>query len=154
MAKLTSDIEKFLKELIEEANEGFVEIGRNDLASYFKCSPSQINYVLTTRFTPYRGYYTESRRGGGGFIKISAISHEKDEYLLHVLNNLDDEISLFQAENLIEDLYERDIIDENTKNLMVYALNENSLQQVFSQKKNAVRMDILKNMLIEIIQRS
>lgn len=76
MPRLSNIIEEFIKELLEETEDGIVEIQRNELADYFDCAPSQINYVLTTRFTPYMGYYVESRRGGGGYIKIVKVGIE------------------------------------------------------------------------------
>ena len=78
MAHLTSEIENFLKALLENSTDGMLEIGRNDLAIRFDCAPSQINYVLKTRFTPYNGYLIESKRGGNGFIKIITIVKEDD----------------------------------------------------------------------------
>lgn len=70
IASLSDFIEKYLKELLEEAEKDFIELQRRDLAEAFRCVPSQINYVLQTRFTPEKGYLVESRRGGGGFIRI------------------------------------------------------------------------------------
>ncbi|NLK42961.1 MAG: CtsR family transcriptional regulator, partial [Tissierellia bacterium] len=78
MPGLTNIIERFLKSLIDAQEDGIIEIQRNELAEKFNCAPSQINYVLSTRFTPYKGYYIESRRGGGGYIKIIKVSI--DEY--------------------------------------------------------------------------
>ena len=93
MAGLTSDIEKFLKALLDNTQEGFVEIGRNDLATRFECSPSQINYVLSTRFTPYNGYLIESKRGGNGFIRIITIVEDEDDYIKYIIKNLDKELT-------------------------------------------------------------
>src|SRR5690554_5485877 len=84
MARLSDIIEEFLKTLLTES-EGELELQRNDLASYFECAPSQINYVLATRFTLNHGYYIESRRGGGGYIRITRLDLEKDDYLLQLL---------------------------------------------------------------------
>lgn len=70
IASLSDFIEKYLKELLEDAEKDFIELQRRDLAEAFRCVPSQINYVLQTRFTPEKGYLVESRRGGGGFIRI------------------------------------------------------------------------------------
>src|SRR5699024_12667377 len=86
MAALSNNIEKFLLELLEETNDGVVEIGRNELANQFNCAPSQINYVLTTRFTPYKGYYIESKRGGSGYIKIMKLSFKEDEPIDMLIN--------------------------------------------------------------------
>ncbi len=65
MARLSDIIEDFIKEMFQENNESELQIKRNELANYFSCAPSQINYVLTTRFTEDKGYYIESKRGGG-----------------------------------------------------------------------------------------
>ena len=81
---LTSDIEKFLLERMRLEKREYIEIGRNDLAEQFNCAPSQINYVLTTRFTPYQGYYVESRRGGSGYIKIIKLEMTEDQ----LINNI------------------------------------------------------------------
>ena len=70
MSDVSNNIEKFLLNMLNKTENGVLEIGRNVLASRFNCAPSQINYVLSTRFTPYRGYYIESRRGGAGYVRI------------------------------------------------------------------------------------
>ena len=70
MATLSDSIERYLKGRLSKAVEGVIEIRRSEVAEQFDCVPSQINYVLETRFTPQRGYYVESRRGGGGYIRI------------------------------------------------------------------------------------
>lgn len=74
-------IEQFIKELFKD-DEDFIEIQRNNLAEQFNCVPSQINYVISTRFTPNQGYYVESKRGGGGNIKIKKINISKSNYLM------------------------------------------------------------------------
>ncbi|MDO4594250.1 MAG: CtsR family transcriptional regulator [Tissierellia bacterium] len=154
MSGLTSDIENFLKELLEEASDGMVEIGRNNLASHFDCSPSQINYVLTTRFTPYKGYYIESKRGGNGFIKIMTITEESDDYIIHVLNNIKSQLSVFESENLLKDLNEKGYLTENEMRIMRYSISNNALKNVDSKRRNLVRSDILKNMLVSFVTRS
>ena len=68
LAGISDRLERFLKELLEKSDNGIIEIGRNELANKFSCAPSQINYVLTTRFSSKNGYYIESRRGGSGYI--------------------------------------------------------------------------------------
>ena len=79
MPGLSNMIERFIKSMIEMAEDSTIEIQRNELAERFDCAPSQINYVLTTRFTPYKGYYIESRRGGGGYIKIIKVGIDENE---------------------------------------------------------------------------
>ena len=83
MAKISNSIEDFLLAMLKEA-EGSLEIQRSLLAERFDCAPSQINYVLTTRFTPYKGYYVESRRGGGGFIRITKVRFPNAELARNV----------------------------------------------------------------------
>ena len=79
-------IEEFIKEMFLE--DDFIEIQRNDLAQYFNCVPSQINYVISTRFKPSQGYYVESRRGGGGHIRIQKVNITKSNYLMHAINSI------------------------------------------------------------------
>ena len=79
MARLTDVISEFIKALLDES-EGELELQRNEMAEYFECAPSQINYVLATRFSINQGYYIESRRGGGGFIRITQLDVDKDDY--------------------------------------------------------------------------
>ena len=84
-------IEEFIKELFEE-NE-YIEIQRNDLAEQFNCVPSQINYVIATRFKPSQGYYVESRRGGGGHIRIQKIDVSKTNYITHIIKNIGEQLT-------------------------------------------------------------
>ena len=104
MAKLSNSIEEFLNELIFESG-GVVEIQRSKISDQFNCAPSQINYVLTTRFTPFKGYYVESRRGGGGYIRIVKVKLEDDEDILErFLDFIGDSITKNNSDDLIEEL--------------------------------------------------
>lgn len=85
MAILSDSIEQFIKSLLEEYDE-MIELQRNELANYFSCAPSQINYVLATRFSPEKGYYVESKRGGGGYIKLVRIDTDQHTYISSLLN--------------------------------------------------------------------
>ena len=85
--KISDIIEEFIKEMFDDGEE-LIEIQRNDLAEQFNCVPSQINYVISTRFTPNNGYYVESKRGGGGCIKIKKVSLSKNSYLLNIMKNI------------------------------------------------------------------
>lgn len=87
MPGLSNIIESFIKELFKDTENGIIEIQRNEMAEFFECSPSQINYVLSTRFTPYKGYYIESRRGGGGYIKIMKVGIESNEDINNIIVN-------------------------------------------------------------------
>lgn len=153
MAGLSNNIERFLLELIEETKDGIVEIGRNELASQFNCAPSQINYVLTTRFTPYKGYYIESKRGGSGYIKIMKLSFKEDEPIETLINDtIGDNITKDKAYHLIKALLEEEIVGEREAQLMYHALEDVALTNVSMDFRNIVRADILRNMLLAFLR--
>ena len=101
--RMSDVIEEFIKDLFDEDESDLIEIQRNDLAQKFNCVPSQINYVIATRFKPAQGYYVESRRGGGGHITIRKVNNTKEDYLMHIINNMGNSISNSEAEILISD---------------------------------------------------
>ena len=84
--RISDIIEDFIKEMFDETD--FIEIQRNDLAQQFNCVPSQINYVISTRFKPSQGYYVESKRGGGGHITIKRINTTKSNALMHIISSI------------------------------------------------------------------
>ena len=100
--RVSDIIEEFIKEMFEQEENDFIEIQRNELAEYFKCVPSQINYVISTRFKPSQGYYVESRRGGGGSIRIRKISTTNEEYIMHIINNIGNTLSSSEVDILIK----------------------------------------------------
>jgi len=150
LSRISDAIEEFIKGLIQEA-EGQIEIQRNELADYFQCAPSQINYVLATRFTIDRGYYIESRRGGGGFIRVSRLDVDKDDYLLHLITSrIGNSISQTDAENIIARMQEQGIITEREAALMKAAVNEKYIS-VPATIKDTIRARIFKGMIIALI---
>lgn len=154
MAGLTSEIEKFLKMMLEDSVDGMLEIGRNDLATRFDCAPSQINYVLSTRFTPYNGYLIESKRGGNGFIKIITVVDE-DSYISYLIKNLKKDMSESNADSLFKDLVRREYFTENEYIMARYATSDKALAGICDVKKrNAIRSDIIKNILLSLMARS
>ncbi|MFA9424475.1 MAG: CtsR family transcriptional regulator, partial [Sedimentibacter sp.] len=111
MSNLSNIIEDFIKELMEANNYKTIEIQRNILAHQFDCAPSQINYVLTTRFNNDRGYIVESRRGGGGCIKIFRVRTSMKDEIQSLLNDsIGSSITFNKALDLINALLERKII--------------------------------------------
>ena len=150
MRRISNIIERFIKEMLNEAEDGIIEIGRNELAERFGCAPSQINYVLTTRFTPYKGYYIESRRGGGGYIKIMKVSIEDEpniEYLIkHVIG---DTVTKDKAYHIIEGLREQNLITRREECLMKAVIEDTALSTV-TINRNKLRADILKNMILSL----
>lgn len=153
MAGLTSDIEEFLKAMLSQSTDGMLEIGRNDLAIKFDCAPSQINYVLSTRFTPHNGYLIESKRGGNGFIKIITIV-EEDNYLSYLVKNLNEQMTEANADSLFKDLYNREYLNEDEFLLTKYATSDKALAKITSDMRNFIRSDIIKNMILSILARS
>lgn len=148
MAKLSNSIEEFINELIFEAG-GVVEIQRSKISDQFNCAPSQINYVLTTRFTPFKGYYVESRRGGGGYIRIVKVKLEDDEDILErFLDFIGDSITKNNSDDLIEELVRLNKLTEREMELMKVSLSDRSLSQC--ENRNELRADLLKNMLLVI----
>ena len=127
MASLSDQIENYLNELIGQ-DEGRIEIKRNQLADKFDCAPSQINYVLNTRFTPEKGYIVESQRGGGGYIRIIKVSIDSvDEALRKLISRLNQPVSQQDARDIVHRLYENDIINRREKYLIEVATHRQDL---------------------------
>lgn len=151
MAKISDIIEQFLKELINESGEKVIEIQRNELAKFFDCAPSQINYVLTTRFTLGQGYIIESRRGGGGNVQIKQLVFT-EKNLVNVINEqIGNEISKMQGDRLVNSLYEKGIITLRESRIIITAIDDNSILSPLSIK-DQIRARILKNVLVVLLQ--
>ncbi len=131
-------------------SDDFVEFGRNELAEYFNCVPSQINYVISTRFSPERGYYVESKRGGGGNIKIKKVDMTKNNYIMHIINSIDNSLSQQEAGIIINNMVDYNIIDSNVAKLLKVATNDKVLN-LPNEYRDDVRTRILKNMLLNLI---
>ncbi|MBR4067949.1 MAG: CtsR family transcriptional regulator [Clostridia bacterium] len=153
--RLSDAIEQFIKTMmVEDAHQ--IELKRNELAEYFRCAPSQINYVLATRFTPEHGYVIESRRGGGGYIRILRIEHDNSRQVLYsLLEHIGDSIDERAAANLIQQLFERELATRTEALLMRSATSAQALSlPVTIDMKNALRAKILKNMVLQLVQKT
>lgn len=151
MARLSDLIEAFIKELLTEG-EGNIELQRNLLANKFNCVPSQINYVIDTRFTNDKGYYVESKRGGGGHISIRRINLNTDSnYLMHIIMCIGDSISQQSAEIFINNFVDYDAITEREGKLMLAAVSDKVLGGLGLPMRDIIRASILKNMLAGIM---
>lgn len=147
MAQLSDTIEQFIKELLE--GDAQVELRRNELAQHFGCAPSQINYVLATRFSVDHGYIIESRRGGGGYIRIVRMRERSPETLLSaLLERIGNSISEENAVALISNLMERKIVTKNEALLMRAAVGRNALALPVSAK-DVLRASVLSNMIVQ-----
>jgi transcriptional regulator of stress and heat shock response len=150
MARLSDVIESFLKKLIEDT-DGDAEIQRNELAIQFKCVPSQINYVIDTRFTNERGYFVESRRGGGGHIRIKRVSAESPSiYMMHIIGSIGDSISQQSAEIFINNFVDYDIITQREGFILKAATGNKVLGYVPVEQRDAQRAVLLKSMLMSL----
>lgn len=151
MAKLSDIIEEFIKELIDESTQRELEIQRNELANKFSCAPSQINYVLTTRFTKERGYFIESRRGGGGCIRIRQIEmNEGDTLLSQICDKIGNSITYDMGCRLIDIINESNMITLRETNIMKISINDRTLMSV-TEGRNELRASILKSMIMIIM---
>lgn len=142
-------IEDFIKELFEE--DSSIEIQRNDLAEKFNCVPSQINYVISTRFKPSQGYYVESRRGGGGYIKITKVNITKSNYFMHIISSVGDYITAGEVNIFISNFLSYGMITENESKLLRVATSDNVLT-VDARDRDKLRANIFKNMLLNLVE--
>ena len=150
MAKLSDIIENFIKDMFNNNDGNVIFIQRNELADQFRCAPSQINYVLTTRFTYERGYLIESKRGGGGHIVIKQLDHSGSDMREQIINqSIGDTITYYNASILLDDLLDAEIIDKKQYDLMKIAVNDRSLAS--AENRNKVRADILKAIIMIIL---
>lgn len=150
---LTSEIEKFLLDMLDLVEDGYIEIGRNELADKFNCAPSQINYVLTTRFTPYQGYYVESRRGGRGYIKIVKLEMTEDELINGILDNtIKNEITFDKIRHITESLIKEGILTKKESLLIRHSLDDNALKDIDVSARNSIRSSIFKNILLALVR--
>ncbi|MBR6568832.1 MAG: CtsR family transcriptional regulator [Clostridia bacterium] len=153
--RLSDSIEQFIKTMLSQ-EEHEIELKRNELAEYFGCAPSQINYVLATRFTPDHGYIIESRRGGGGYIRIFRMQQDTGKQLVYLLNErIGDSITVLSANHLIQQLKERDIVTSDEAALMAAAVSQQAISLPLPEElKNALRAKILKTMLMETARKT
>lgn len=150
MAQLSDTIEQFIKELMNE--DAHIELRRNELAQHFGCAPSQINYVLATRFSVDHGYIIESRRGGGGYVRIVRMRPQQEGNLLNQLiqrvgNSIDEETT----NAIIEHLFDIELINQNEAALMRSATARNALALPVSGK-DVLRAAVFKNMLVQVFR--
>lgn len=149
--RLSDSIALFIKQMLEE-EERQVELQRNELAAYFSCSPSQINYVLSTRFSPEHGYLIESRRGGGGCIRIKRLYGKGDEYFHYLLDErIGSSIDQHSANILIHQLAERKAVSQTEAVLLRSAVDKRALSApVPGDMKDVLRAGILRSMLTNL----
>lgn len=150
---MTDILEQYIMSLFNEASENHIIIKRSNVAQKFDCVPSQLNYVIKTRFTPEHGFIIESKRGGGGFIRITKITlHTNKDYIDYLIETVDNEIiEVEEAIRIAKILLEKDYIDKfdynhfidsveaitSVHNQFLEHIDENSIEEmIFKTKSN------------------
>ncbi len=147
----TSDmIASFILDMLENAG-GIAELQRSNLAERFSCVPSQINYVISTRFSPEHGYVVESRRGGGGYIRITRVQLGAQRLIMHTVNSIGDTLDLRTAAAFVSNMLGSDALDEKTAALIMAAIGESALRPISPEHRDIVRASIFKQILVGIL---
>ena len=152
---MTDILEQYIKSLFNEATEDHIIIKRSNVAQKFDCVPSQLNYVIKTRFTPEHGFIIESKRGGGGFIRITKITlHTNKDYIDYLIETVDNEtIEVDEAVRLAKILLEKDYIDKfdynhfidsvevitSVHNQFLKHIDEDSVEEMIRQTKSNLK---------------
>ena len=153
MANLSDFIEKYIKSILKEQTETQVDVQRNELAEKFNCVPSQINYVLRTRFTTDQGFIVESRRGGGGYIRITKVPIDIDHHIIHqVIKLIGEDISQQRSEGLIRRLCEEKLVSYKEMHLLFAAIKSSNIPLEIPVR-DRVRALILKSMLEVVLRK-
>ena len=148
---MTDILEQYIMNLFNEATEDHIIIKRSNVAQKFDCVPSQLNYVIKTRFTPEHGFIIESKRGGGGFIRITKITlHKNKDYIDYLIETIDKEIlEVDEAMRIAKILFEKEYIDKfdynhfidsveiitEVHNQFLEHIDENSAEEMISKTK-------------------
>ena len=148
MSSLSKQIEEYIKMMLYQQDAGVVEIQRSILSEYFHCVPSQINYVLSTRFTPVQGYMVETRRGGGGFVRIVSLQLDEDDDIQGALSDaVGDTLTQNDSEGLTEYLYEQGILSQREMLLINSMLKDRVLSGMEKGQRNGTRATMMQHML-------
>ncbi len=142
-------IASFINELLDE--DSTAEVQRSELASRFNCVPSQINYVISTRFSPERGYVVESRRGGGGYIRIRRVQTDPKLLVMHTVNAIGDRVDAGTAAALLSNCVSAGVLEEKIVRVMLAGLSDQALRPVHPEGRDIVRAAVLKQMLLSTI---
>ncbi|MBL0389447.1 CtsR family transcriptional regulator [Tumebacillus sp. ITR2] len=153
MRNISDIIEQHLKTILTNSHEGIIEIKRSELADTFHCVPSQINYVISTRFTIEKGYVVESKRGGGGYIRIQRVGLDRRNNALHraILDIIGSSLSAREAEGFLGRLLEENVLTEREV-LMMRAVICSDILALSPQLRDQVRANQLSAMLVAILK--
>lgn len=150
MNKTVSDlIEEFIMSSLDD--DAFIELSRNDLAKFFSCVPSQINYVLNTRFTVNRGFVVESQRGGGGYIKVVKVQDNNSNFLQNCLNICSQPLTFIEASQLLGHMLDRKLITAREMELIKSTISAKALNNPINMD-NKIRSNIMQQVIIETMK--
>jgi transcriptional regulator CtsR len=143
-------IEQYLKQILHARGKDVIEIKRNEIADQFQCVPSQINYVIKTRFTVEKGYIVESKRGGGGYIRIIRVQHEDQAELIdEIIEMINPAVTQQASIDVLERLLEEEIITEREAKIMLSAIERTTLA-IKLPLRDELRARVLSSMLASL----
>ena len=149
---LSDAIAKMIEEMLTDCG-GTLELRRNDMAERMGCAPSQINYVITSRFTPERGYIIESRRGGGGYVRIVRKQMQRNEYLMHFFHAIGERLDEKTVFALVRNLEDAGIISGHLPEMMTSALSNTALGAIEDREtREHVRADIMRQFVLSLMK--
>jgi len=148
--RISDVIAGFIDNVLSEEG-GTAELRRAELASRFNCVPSQINYVISTRFSPEHGYIVESRRGGGGYIRIKRVAMETTLLIMHTVNAIGETIDANTGAALIANLRQSKAINDEKAGLILAAISTRALRAAEPTVRDEIRAGILKQMLMHSV---
>ncbi|MBR5134892.1 MAG: CtsR family transcriptional regulator [Clostridia bacterium] len=149
--RMSDMITAYILRMLEEEERGYVELQRNELAGEIGCVPSQINYVLGSRFTPENGYIVESRRGGGGYIRVRRIRFQTEVSMLtHIVNSIGDRLVETAAFTILQNLHDRQMISSEMLAVMSASVSDRAYRYVSPDRRDYVRADVMKYMLTSL----
>ena len=150
--RMSDSIAEFIMDTLAGAG-GAVEIQRNELADRFNCVPSQINYVISTRFSPEHGYTVESRRGGGGYIRITRLVSDRPSMIMHTVNAVGETLDMPSAYAILRNLIASDTVSPLSARILLTVISDNALSTVAPEDRGKLRARIFKLGLLAMNER-
>lgn len=150
--RMSDLITREIIKMLNESSANTAEIQRNEFANTIGCAPSQINYVLSSRFTPEHGYIIESRRGGGGYIRIKRVVLNHTSALMHIINSIGDAVDPMTTRIVIENCINSGIITPEVARIIAAAVSGTVMQSVPVEHRDSLRAALLKQLLLTQIK--
>lgn len=148
--RISDYVANYILDLLKEDN-GIAEIQRNELANTLGCVPSQINYVITSRFTPEQGYIVESRRGGGGYIRITRRSLSAGDMIMHIINSVGSSIDFGSIRMMLGNMVSAGVVTESLSRIIMSATSDAVLTAAPKEIRDEIRAAIFKNILLTAV---